>query len=85
MAQWQAPTTNNERPPGDVGIAQQPRARPFLDAAGIVRWWSGVDALPAGATQLYLIARADGARVLSTDAAGEVRAALFGASYILIR
>lgn len=80
MANWQAPSTNNERTPADVGVAQQGVARPYLDAvSGHVKWWSGVDALPAGATPLFVVIRAsDQRRIFSTDNADERAPALFG-------
>lgn len=87
MANWQAPSTNNERNPGDVGIVVHPIVRPYLDAvSGRIKWWTGGDALPAGATPLYVVVRAsDGRRVFSTDNANEREPVLFGTSRILYR
>lgn len=87
MANWQAPSTNNERTPDDVGVLTQATARPYLDAVtGRVLWWTGGDALPAGATPLFVVVRAaDQVRVLSTDNTGERPVSLFGTSRILIR
>jgi hypothetical protein len=87
MAQWQAPSTNNERTPDDVGVLTQAAARPYLDAVtGRVLWWTGFDALPVGATPLFMVIRvADAVRVLSDDNADERAAVLFGTSRILIR
>jgi hypothetical protein len=87
MANWQAPSTNNERTPDDVGVLTQASARPYLDAVtGRVLWWTGFDALPVGATPLFLTVRAaDSVRVLSDDNANERPAARFGTSQLLIR
>lgn len=86
MAQWQAPSTNNERDPGDVAIARNVSARPYLAADGAIHWWTGADALPAGSTPLYVIIRAsDGHRVFSDDPAGARTPMLFGLSRIHIR
>ena len=87
MANWQAPSTNNERTPGDVGVLTQASARPYLDSVtGRVLWWTGLDALPVGATPLFVVNRlVDAVRVLSTDNANERPAAMFGAASILIR
>lgn len=72
MPNWQAPSTNNERHPDDIATKRQATARPYLDAGdGRVHWWTGGDALPVGATPLYVVVRAsDARRVLSTDPAG---------------
>ena len=87
MANWQAPTTNNERTPDDSGVLVQASARPYLDAVtGRVKWWTGLDALPVGATPLFVVVRAaDQVRVLSTDNASERAPVLFPPSRILIR
>jgi hypothetical protein len=87
MANWQAPSTNNERSPDDVGLLVHATARPYLDAAdGRVHWWTGGDALPVGATPLYVTIRAsDGRRVLSDDNANEREPLLFGATRLLFR
>ena len=86
MAQWQAPSTNNERRPDDVGLLQQGQARPYLDVDGIVRWQTAGSLVPAGATQLYMVERlADGVRILSSDPTNERRVALFGASTLFFR
>jgi hypothetical protein len=87
MAQWEAPSTNNERAPEDVGAARVAHAQPYLDVDGRVRWWTGNDALPAGTTPLFVVIRAsDGVRVLSTDNVGEHEPYYFPAtSHILIR
>lgn len=87
MANWQAPSTHNERIPGDVGTLVHAIVRPYLDATdGRVHWWTGGDALPVGATPLYVVIRAsDGRRVLSTDNANEREPLLFGASTLHFR
>lgn len=86
MANWQAPSTHNERDPTDVGLLAQGRARPYLDAVtGRVEWWTVDDALPVGATPLYVVIRAsDQRRVFSTDSTGARAPVLFG-SRILFR
>lgn len=87
MANWQAPSTNNERHPDDVATKRQATARPYLDAVdGRVHWWSAGEALPAGATPLYVVVRAaDGVRVFSDTPDGERKAVLFGTNRIYIR
>jgi hypothetical protein len=87
MANWQAPTTHNERAPEDVGLLVHQPVRPYLDAGtGRVKWWTGGGALPGGATPLSVVVRAgDSRRVFSTDNAGERTPVLFGASTILFR
>lgn len=86
MPMWQAPSTNNERHPDDIGVGASARARPYLDVDGVVRWMAAADALPAGATQLYVVVRAlDNVRIISDDPTNERAPMLFGASRILIR
>lgn len=87
MANWQAPSTNNERSPDDVGLLSHASARPYLDATtGRVKWWTGGDALPGGATPLFVTIRAaDQRRVFSDDTANEREPLLFGATRILYR
>lgn len=86
MAQWQAPATNNERHPTDEPVGTQPKARPYLDAGdGFIHWWSGADALPVGATPLYVVDVGGGTRAFSTDDAGETSTLLFAGSNIVIR
>lgn len=87
MAQWQAPSTHNERPPDDSALTTHAPVRPYVDAGtGRVKWWTGGDALPVGATPLYVVVRAsDGRRVFSDDPTGARTPLLFGASTILIR
>jgi hypothetical protein len=84
MALWQAPSTNNERSPDDIGATRPARARPYLDVDGRVRWRSGDDALPVGATELHVVVRDDGRRIFSTDTANERVSLLYG-SRIFIR
>ena len=86
MAQWQAPSTHNERRPDDVGLVQQGQARPYLDVDGVVRWNAVGSAVPAGATRLYVVERlSDGVRILSSDPTNERRVAVFGASTLFFR
>jgi hypothetical protein len=87
MAQWQAPSTNNEREPSDVGVKRNASVRPYIDAdTGRIKWWTGQDSLPVGATPLFMTVRAsDGRRVFSTDSVNEREPVLFGTSHILIR
>lgn len=86
MPMWQAPSTNNERTPDDVGITRHASVRPYLDVDGIVRWSTVDDPIPVGATQLYVVVRAsDGVRVISDVPDNERAPILFGASRILTR
>jgi hypothetical protein len=86
MAQWQAPSTNNERDVNDIAVRTQGIAIPYLAADGNVRWWSGSDALPAGSTRLYVVVRAgDNVRIFSDDNASERAPYLFGTSIVHFR
>jgi hypothetical protein len=85
VANWQAPSTNNERAPDDIGgNPYGASARPYIDSvSGHVKWWSGNDALPVGATPLYVVSNLAGHRVFSTDSAGARTTLRFGNRIIL--
>lgn len=86
MPQWQAPSTNNERDINDLGVRVQGLAIPYLASDGILRWWSGSDALPAGSTRLFVVVRSgDAVRVYSTDNALEKAPLLFGTHVVHFR